>query len=200
MTSPSLGPSGLRRTVAPTLQPVSLSIFKMHAEVYHDDQDILLSEYLDNAADYVEAYQNRCWRQSTWQAVYDSFPCDGVFYLPRPPLASVTSITYLDLAGDSQTLSTSSYVVDIASEPGRVSLAYGELWPDTIEQNGCVTVTYVAGYSSASDVPSRVKQAIRIIAAHYYSQREPVVVGERISNAILSATDLMDQDRLLSYR
>lgn len=196
----SVGPRGLKRTVAPTLQVISVATFKQHARIDVDDDDTLIAEYLEAATEYVEKYQNRCWRQATWQAAYDCFPADCVFYLSLPPLVSVTSIVYLDSAGDSQTLSTDYYTVDAISQPGRVALKFGQVWPSTYDQIGAVTITYVAGYSSASDVPARVKHAIRLVAAHSYENREPVNIGSITSSIPLSATEIMSEDRFVSYR
>lgn len=202
MTSQSLsqGLRGLRRTVAPTLRAVDLNSFKVHAGYEDDDQDTLISEYIDAATDYAEEYQNRCWRLSTWQATYDSFPCDGVFYLPRPPLVAVSSIAYRDTAGDSQTFSASYYVVDAISEPGRIGLAIGYSWPPIGEMLNAVTVTYTAGYSTVADIPARTRQAIRMLASHWFEQREPIVIGTIVANVPLSVVDLLDADRLISYR
>ena len=196
----SVGPRGLRRTVAPTLQVISVATFKQHARIDVDDDDTLIAEYLEAATEYVEKYQNRCWRQATYQAVYDCFPSDGVFYMPVPPLVSVTSIVYTDSAGDSQTLSTDYYAVDAASQPGRVSLKFGQLWPSTYDQLGSITITFVAGYSSVSDVPARVKQVVRLLAANSYENREPIVTGTIATALPLSAMELMNEDRFVNYR
>lgn len=194
---PSVGPRGLKRTVAPTLQVISVSTFKQHARIDVDDDDTLIAEYIDEATEFVEKQQNRCWRQATWQALYDCFPSDGVFYMPVPPLSSVTSITYLDTNGDSQTLSTDYYTVDTVSQPGRVSLKYGQLWPSSYDQLGAITITFVAGYSSAADVPARVKQAVRLIAANSYENREPIGDGSLLPMAV---AERINEDRFVNYR
>jgi uncharacterized phiE125 gp8 family phage protein len=67
--------------------------------------------------------------------------------LPRVPLISVTSITYVDTAGTTQTMSSSLYVVDYAK--GRIHLAYNESWPSTRSQPNAVTVRFVAGMAAS---------------------------------------------------
>lgn len=192
-------PRGLRKTVAPTLQLVDLPTLKMHGRIDSDEEDLLLLEYIDAASDYAESYQERCWRLSTFQAVYDCFPCE-TFYLPLPPLVAVTSITYLDTSGVSQTLATSVYTVDAISEPGRVSLAYGQQWPTTLSQQGAVTITYTAGKSAVADVPARTRHAIRVLASHWFKVREPIVAGETVATVPYSVEEMLEQDRLVSYR
>lgn len=194
------GPRGLRRTVAPTFRAIDLVQLKQQSRIDGDDEDMLLIEYIEAATDFVERDQGRALLQSTWQAVYDEWPDCGVFYLPNPPLISVSSITYLDESGASQTLSSSVYSVDAVSQPGRVSLAYGQSWPVILSQQAAITVTFLAGYSSAANVPQRTKQAIRILAGHWFKCREPVVIGASVANVPLSVTELLEPDRILSYR
>jgi len=43
--------------------------------------------------------------------------------------------------------------------------------------NNAVTVRFVAGYGDAGDVPQAIKQAILILIAHWYEQRDPVEAG-----------------------
>src|SRR5690349_12085742 len=124
--SQSFAPAGVKRTVAPTIQAIEVADLKRHARIDDSSIDSNLSvlEYIQAATDYVQDEQNRSLLSSTWQAVYDCFPACGVFYLPRPPLIAVASITYLDSGGSQQTLSTDYYAVDNVSEPGRVYLKH----------------------------------------------------------------------------
>ena len=74
----------------------------------------------------------------------------------------------------------SDYFVDTKSEPGRISLAYGEVWPSTTLRpaNG-VCIVFTAGYgSAASSVPQNIKAAILLLLGHLYENREAVIVGQ----------------------
>lgn len=209
MTSPNVGPRGLKRTVAPTIKAIELSAFKKHAKVDLADEDDLLLEYIEAATDYVQDEQQRALCLSTWQAVYDCFPSSGVFYVPRPPLAhgvvvetvpQEVEITYLDSSGDEQTLPESYYVVDTISEPGRISLANGQTWPSTLNQPGAVTLTFPAGHTTADEMKASTRQAIRVLAHHWYMHREPIVIGASVQSVPLSVQDMIDQDKFVSYR
>lgn len=194
------GPRGLQRTVAPTFRAIDLSQLKLQARIDGDDEDILLLDYIDAATDYIEGRQGRCLRQSTWQAVYDGWPSCGVYYLAMPPLVSVSSVAYLDAAGVSQTLSSSVYAVDAISQPGRLALAYAQSWPTLRQQLGVVTITYIAGHASAALIPPRTRQAIRVLAAHWFKSREPIVVGMSVAEVPLSVNEIIEADMLVSYR
>jgi uncharacterized phiE125 gp8 family phage protein len=95
----------------------------------------------------------------TLDAYFDTWPaCDGKHKIVLPPLQSVTSITYLDANGDTQTLAADQYVVDAKSQPARITPAYGVSWPSLREQTNAVTVRFVAGYgAAASSVPQCVR-------------------------------------------
>ena len=49
----------------------------------------------------------------------------------RPPLQSVTTVTYVDPSGTTQTLASNRYVVDVNNEPGRMAPSVGSVWPVT---------------------------------------------------------------------
>ncbi len=148
------------------------------------------------AREYAERVCNRRFINSTWDLKLDYFPCE--IRLPYPPLSSVTSISYVDTNGDTQTVSSSVYSVDASSEPGVITLAYGQDWPSARDQRNAVTVRYVAGYgASSSSVPESVRQAIMLIAAHWFEQREEVISGTIISKVPMAAESLLWVNRIL---
>lgn len=109
------------------------------------------------AIGYVEELCDRDLLTTTRTLKLDYFPA-CVIRLDRPPWQSVTSITYLDTAGDSQTLSTDYYGFN--ADRGRIYLKYGKLWPSTYSQADSVTITFVSGWSSAASVPAAIRQAV----------------------------------------
>lgn len=196
-TYQSLQPRSIRRTVAPTYDALDMNLVRQHCRIDTHDEDQLLREYAEAAADYAEHYQNRALRTSTWEAIYDGFPgCE--WELPRQPLQSVSSITYLDEDGASQTLSTDVYLVAAAS--GRVALKPSQVWPVTQDRIATVTVTYVAGYTSAALIPASTRQAMRILTGHLFENREPIIAGQSVANVPYSVRELLDRDAIVSYR
>jgi hypothetical protein len=69
-----------------------------------------------------------------------------------PPLISCNQITYIDLSGTPQTLTSGTdFQVDFASEPGRVFPLAGEFWPDTMYGvANAVQIAFTAGYEVES--------------------------------------------------
>lgn len=65
-------------------------------------------------------------------------------HVPRIPIVSIVSITYVDFDGNTQTLDASKYFV-IDAQRGIIGLVYGEIWPSTRCQENAVTVRFIAG-------------------------------------------------------
>jgi uncharacterized phiE125 gp8 family phage protein len=169
----------LRVTVQPTEEPVSVNELKAHLRIDGDDENDLLAGYLTGARMQCELEARRAFVTQTLQLKLEAWPCWPFIILPRPPLQSVTSIVYVDNAGASTTMSASDYIVDATGEPGRVWLGYGLSWPSaTLRPGPSITITYVAGYGDAVDVPQIYKQAIMLVAGHYYENREAIVIGQ----------------------
>lgn len=78
-------------------------------------------------------------------AYYDSWYFN--ICVPCVPLISVTSITYIDVDGVTQTLSSSLYSITDPAK-GVITLNYGESWPTTRWQPNAVTVRFVAGMAA----------------------------------------------------
>ncbi len=180
---------------APTVEPITTTEAKTHCRVDISTDDTYIDTLIASAREWCEGYTNRAFITQTWRGTFPYF-CNKI-ELIRPPLISVTGITYVDQNGDTQTLGTNLYTVDTDSEPGVVRLAYDESWPTTRDVHDAVKVTYTAGYGAAATaVPARVKHAIKIIVAHWYEIREPVVVGQAISNVPMSAKNILTLSRV----
>lgn len=184
----------------PIKEPVSLEEAKTHLRVTQDctvDDEYILN-LISAARRWAEMYQGRSFFQQTQKLYLNEFPFSDVdIDIPMPPLASVTSITYVDTAGDTQTLSTDVYTVDTAKQPGRVYRAYNQSWPSTRRQRKAVTIEYVAGYGTdTSNVPAETRQAILIMIAHLFGMREMVITGTILREVPNSAKTLLTLNRM----
>lgn len=170
---------GLTRTVAPASEPLTASETRTWCRIDSDDasQDDVLTVLISDARERCERITSRSLITQTWRLAIDDWPA-GVeaITLPRgAPLQSVTSVEYQETAGVYTTLSASDYVVDIASEPGRVLPAAGLTWnwgAVATPATAVVMVTYVAGYGLAAAVPKDIKRALLACVSHCYHNRE----------------------------
>lgn len=136
----------VKRTVEPVNYAVSLADVKASVLPAGTTDDDLITGFLEAAIREAEDITGRQLVTATFQMKMDTFPASDKIILYHPPLQSVSSITYVDTAGATQTLSTDVYGIDTTSEPGLIYLKYGQYWPSCRGYHNDVTITYVAGY------------------------------------------------------
>lgn len=187
------------RTVAPTAAAVTRDQVRAQCNVVADDDDELIDDLIAAATELVESDANlalltqtyqltrRCWLAGEWQE------------LPRPPLQSVTAVTYYDANEVSQTYAASNYYVDTFRRPGLLWLAAAADRPPLATRPDAVTITYVAGYSSAANLPQRAKRAILLLVGHWYLNREAVLTGINSKQIELAYSSLIDSLRPAAY-
>jgi len=175
----------------PADEPVDLAEAKAHLRVSTTDDDVYIQQLIVAARRWAEHFTQRSLVTQTWDWYMDNgFPGE-IFKVPQAPLQSVTYIKYIDVNGTEQTLSTSIYTVDNKSEPGRIYESYNQDWPDVLDTFNNVNIRFIAGYGTPEDVPEDFAHAIKIMIAHMYEHREPVIVGATISNVPESAEALL---------
>jgi uncharacterized phiE125 gp8 family phage protein len=166
----------LKLITAPTVLAVSLAEVKLHLRVDLSDDDAMITSLIGAATEAAEQITLRALLPQTWELALDAFP--EAFELTRIPVASVTSLKYLDAAGVDTTLSTSLYKLDVANDfaPAVVVPAYGETWPAARAEVNTVRLRYLAGYTNAEAVPNAIKQWIKLQVGTMYEAREGELV------------------------
>lgn len=138
------------------------------------DQTDIVAIYITTAIQWLENRLHRQLCTATWKYHMRDFP--GEIVIPdKLPHASISSIAYTDTNGDPQTYSSSLYQTDIGSDnrPARIMPVYGQTFPNVRSDTyQAVTVTFVAGYGGAADVPSGIKTALCMLVANMYENRE----------------------------
>lgn len=170
---------GLRRTIDAATEPVSLAEAKAHLRLITADDDALINALIKAVRNLAEHETNRSLITQTWEKTLDEFP-DAVV-LHYPPILSILSVGFSDSYGVVQALSAGSYKADLKSEPGYLIPAFGLTWPSTRNDINSVTVTYLAGYGTAADVPQAIKQWMLLMVGHLYENREAVSAGVQMS-------------------
>src|SRR3990167_7541589 len=95
---------GQVRTADPTEEPLSLEEAKLHLKLDATDDDELVFGLIAAARASAEDYTGRALITQTWQLKIDGDwlevdePCGHRIVLPRPPIASVASVQYVDTA------------------------------------------------------------------------------------------------------
>ncbi len=193
----------LRQTVPPASEPVTLTELKTQLRIASTDEDAHLSTQIVIAREHVEALTRRQLLTATWELALDQFPIyvgsrskeaepRQQIRIPRPRLIAISSITYLDGNGATQTLAADRYRVDARSEPGRVEPAFGYTWPTARHVSNSVVITYTAGYGNAAAVPSSLKAAVLVTAAFLAENRGADVKDAPPAVAALVAPYVID--------
>lgn len=161
---------GLTVITPPASEPISLTLAKAFLKIDHAAEDTLLTGLIVAARQLTESYTGRRWITQTLRLTLAEFPCWEI-RLPVLPVASITAITYKDVAGVTQTLSPSLYQTWLDHNPPLIAPAVNQYWPYTRTQAiQAVTVDFVAGAASA-DVPEQVKAAILLTIGNWDANR-----------------------------
>ena len=162
----------VRVITQPAAEPVTASECKLDARVDGATEDSLFTSWIAAARQQVEAAARRALITRTLELTLDEWPADGVILLPFPPLASVTSIKYVDSAHGEHTLDPAAYVAVTEHEPGFVMPAATGAWPGGLRARAAVRVRFVAGYgATAAAVPDGFKIDIRGLVKLFYDFR-----------------------------
>jgi uncharacterized phiE125 gp8 family phage protein len=171
---------------APSAEPISLADAKTHLRIgaTETDDDAYITALIVVARRFAESYCTRSLVQQTFDVKLDCFPRSGLIDVPRPPLVSITSITFVDVTGTLQTIAPADYQVDAATEPGRIFPAATKWWPFVRYGDlNPITIRCVAGYPVGSpqdadglreNVPGEIKSAMLMLIGHLYEHREMV--------------------------
>jgi uncharacterized phiE125 gp8 family phage protein len=164
----------LVEVTAPATNPVTDDEAKLHEKIDTDADDAVIAEMVTAATEAIQEHTFRQLVTATYDWKLDAFPASDrdALCVPKPPLQSVTSITYTATDGTSTVWSSSEYTVDTATQPGRIIPAYGYSWPATRDEINAVTIRFVCGYGDAADVPAALKVAIKELVGQMYVYRE----------------------------
>jgi len=162
----------------PATEPVSLMEANTHLRL--DDghpEEALLEALITAAREHIEAIASRALITQTIEQRMDGLPsCPGVIKLARAPVQAVSDVAFVDSDGNTDTVS--DFQSDVQSEPARLAPVFNESWPATQNVLNAVTITYTAGYGDAAgDVPRPLRQAVLLLAAHWFDNRAPVTTG-----------------------
>ena len=171
--------SGITVAVPPTCEPISLAEAREFLRVDGTDQDGLIAGHTVAARQYCEKLCGRAFINRTLDAKFDyGWPCGNgndanEIELRYPPLVSVTSITYVDGNGATQTLASNQYRVSLGDIAGIIVPEWGVSWPAVRSQVDAITVRFVTGYgTNLGDVPEPIRQAVMLYTRFLYDSRE----------------------------
>ena len=139
---------------------ISLDDARRQCRIVDDSEDESLQTYIDSARGFLESNYAVALSESAFESDFRvSTKYQNRFYIPMRPLLSVESAV---LDG-----------VEIAPPAIRIGTYVAFLeFPQDLPQGSYLTVKYTAGYRDGQ-IPEEIKQAARLLVAHYYDNRNP---------------------------
>lgn len=181
----------LKRTVAADESPVSVAEVKSDLRLEIPDDDAKIQSLIDSATALVggpNGITGKSLTTETWALSVAGFDSCGRIYLPVTPVISIVSIGYYDSENAPQTMNVSDFYLYGSEDWAYVQSKTGEL-PPVYNRLDAVTITFKAGFGDADSVPQNIKQAIRLIASHWYEHR--LSVSERVMTEVPMGAEML---------
>lgn len=181
----------------PTEEPLTVTDVKEHLRIVTTKEDRYLQRLIGRARVRLERDTGLALLTQTWDYYLDCW--DDPIVLPKSPLQSVTHVKYYDTGGTQQTWSDDEYDVDTVSMPGRISTAYGYVYPAAQDRLNSIVVRMVCGFTSKTTLANThddLNQALLLLVSHFYENREPTLTGTIISEVPMAYRRLVANYRL----
>jgi len=186
-------------STAPTAEPITLAQAKSQCLVeseYTEDDDFLKTAIIA-AREYFERVTGKLLMPQTVKLALSRFPRGRKIDLGLFPIESITSIKYRDSDNAEVVLSAALYsFVDFITPP-IIELDSAESWPVTYIRLDAVIIEMVAGYTTASLVPQSSKNAILMLVASLYANRETVTENGKASVMDKTYSNLFTSEKTL---
>lgn len=149
----------------PESEPVSVDELKLYLRSNNGNvEDDFLAECITTARTIFETYTMRCCQPTELRQHVENLNLKT--YLMRSPVTEITAFEYYDSDGVLQEIT--QYYQDDFSSPSSI-------WVTTLPATSYYLspVAYVDFTAGWTDTPKPVITAIKLLAAHYYRQRQP---------------------------
>ncbi len=180
----------------PAVEPLTLAEAKAFLRVEHADDDGLIAALIAAARSHVENATRCALITQRWRLSLDSWPDNGLIDVRPGPLQALAAARVYDEAGVTRDLDTQAFLADCAANviafapsalprPGRVAAG--------------IALEVVCGYGdTAAAVPEPLRQAVRLLVAHWYENRGLVAIGHETALLPQTVAALLAPFRLVS--
>ncbi len=175
----------VKRTVAPTVRPVSLTEAKTHCHIDGTSEDSLIGIYLDAAITACENKLQNPIMDSRFTLYAKRFDCH--MSLQKKFVSTINSVKYYDANGTQQTVDSSNYSLQDFKVPN-VLYFRDYTFPNTDSREFPVEVDFNAGATAATGVLPNIRSAVFLEFGDRYENRQNEVVGERMELVLFNST------------
>ena len=172
--------------------PITLDETKEWLRVDGTDQDATITALMEAATEWAENYTRRAFVDREIETTFSNFPPVHVdAYLPKPPVAQIAAITYVDSDGTAQVFDETTVTIEKLTGLARVDPDAAEDWPQAVFSAQFI---YTAGYGPTSaNVPAEIKTAILIAVAQMFEVRVDQTFGAQASKPQTKASMILLQ-------
>lgn len=164
-------------TAAPAVEPVPLADAKAHLRVDDTAEDGFIQSLIVTSRLHIEAAIGLALIEQAWSWTIDAWREGGGIALPMRPVREIGSVRIVAADMSYVTVDPARYVLDGHGAPARLLPATVPLPAPAIPAGG-IEITFTAGFGVApADVPAPIKQALHLLVAHWFENREPVSIG-----------------------
>ncbi len=154
---------------APAAEPLTLAEAKSFLRVEHNDDDAVIASLITAARLHVESETRRALITQSWRMVRDAWPDNGWIAVTPTPLHSLIAARVYDAEGTAHALDLQHFVLDLAASA--LAFAPWSLAAPGRAKAGIELDLSVGFGAAGSDVPEPLRQAIRMLVAHWYENR-----------------------------
>ena len=168
----------------PAIEPLSLEEAKTFLRVEHDDDDQLIAALIASARMQIEGLGKIALISQDWRVVLDCWPHHGRIAVKPGPLKALNAARVYDSHGQAQAVDTQAFVPDF----GTSAFAF---MPWTMRVPGRIAsgieLDVTVGFGDAAiNVPEPLRQAIRLLVAHWYENRG--LIADADKSVVLPST------------
>ena len=168
--------------------------------VEHSDDDTIIGQFVSAAIAFVDVNGalGKAMITQTWG---EWLPSNlSTVRLTLGPVQSVSAVKYYDTNNSLQTDTLSNYLVLGTPSFTTIKPKAGFSWPTTFDRDDAIKIEYAIGYGdAASDVPQTIRQALLLLVAHMYENREIELVGTSSKTLPFGFDAMIDQERSSWY-
>ena len=163
----------------PAAEPLSVAEVKAFVRVTHDDDDDLIAALIAAARSHVEALTRRALLTQSWRITLDRWPADGRLRLRTGPLRLLLAAHVVDAAGVAHAIDLQGFVVDEAAD---LIAAPRFALPAPGRGVAGIALDVELGFGPRpADVPAPLRQALRLLVAHWYENRGIAAIGDSVA-------------------
>lgn len=193
----------------PVIKPITLVEAKAVLDISYSEKDTLIGGLIAAATSYLDGWTGilgRALCEQTWRQDFDGLSygastfvvqgnrvCRGL-RMPLFPVISITSVTYKDTAGATQTIDPANYSLQTDDLGSYVQFISTYASPSLYTEVPRAGVTYKAGYAdnaAVSTVPDAIRQAMLLLVRHWFDNPSAVIIGASAVQALPFAVEAL---------